>query len=135
MTFPISHLAVVDPNVRAKLRAAGIRTTGRLLETAKRAKDRQLLATKIDIDQKILLSIANLADRMRIKGVGQEYAELLKAAGVDTVNELRHRNPANLATRMAKANTELKLVRVLPSELTVSNWIEQARKLELMISY
>jgi predicted flap endonuclease-1-like 5' DNA nuclease len=135
MTFPISHLAVVDPELRAKLKENGIRTTGKLLETLKRAKDRKLLAKKIDIDRKTLLCVANLADRMRIKGVGQDYAELLKAAGVDTVNELRRRNPANLARQMAEANAKLKLVRVLPSPAMIGNWIEQAKKLELMISY
>jgi Domain of unknown function (DUF4332) len=135
MTFPISHLAVVDPELRARLRENGIRTTGKLLETLKRDKDRKLLAKKIDIDRKILLGIANLADRMRIKGVGQDYAELLKAAGVDTVNELRRRNPANLARGMAEANAKHKLVRVLPSAAMIQNWIEQAKKLDLMITY
>jgi predicted flap endonuclease-1-like 5' DNA nuclease len=72
---------------------------------------------------------------MRIKGVGQEYAELLHAAGVDTVNELRYRNPANLAKKMAEANAERKLVRVLPSELMIQRWIEHAKKLPLKITY
>jgi predicted flap endonuclease-1-like 5' DNA nuclease len=135
MTFPISHLAVVGPELRARLKENGIRTTGKLLETLKGAKEREVLAKKIDIDRKILLGIANLADRMRIKGVGQDYAELLKAAGVDTVNELRRRNPAKLARGMAQANAKQKLVRVLPSAAMIRNWIEQAKKLELMITY
>ncbi len=135
MTFPISDLSLVDPELRVKLKSIGIRTTGRLLETAKRANDRKILAKRIDIDPRILLGIANLADRMRIRGVGQDYAELLKAAGVDTVNELRYRNPANLAKRMADANAQLNLVRVLPSVPMVRNWVEQAKKLQLMISY
>ncbi len=34
---------------------------------------------------------------MRIKGIGQEYSDLLQAAGVDTVKELKYRNPGKLA--------------------------------------
>ena len=135
MTYAIADITGIAPALRAKLKGVGIRTTGKLLESAKRSKDRKALAKKIDIDARIVLSIANLADRMRIKGVGQEYAELLHAAGVDTVNELRYRNPANLAKKMAEANAERKLVRVLPSELMIQRWIEHAKKLPLKITY
>jgi predicted flap endonuclease-1-like 5' DNA nuclease len=135
MTYAIADITGIAPTLRAKLKGVGIRTTGKLLESAKRSKDREALAKKIDIDARIVLCIANLADRMRIKGVGQEYAELLHAAGVDTVNELRYRNPANLAKKMAEANAERKLVRVLPSELMIQRWIEHAKKLPLKITY
>jgi predicted flap endonuclease-1-like 5' DNA nuclease len=135
MTYAIADITGIAPALRAKLKGVGIRTTGKLLESAKRSKDREALAKKIDIDARIVLCIANLADRMRIKGVGQEYAELLHAAGVDTVNELRYRNPANLAKKMAEANAERKLVRVLPSELMIQRWIEHAKKLPLKITY
>ena len=135
MTYAIADITGIAPALRAKLKGVGIRTTGKLLESAKRSKDREALAKKIDIDPRIVLCIANLADRMRIKGVGQEYAELLQAAGVDTVNELRYRNPANLAKKMAEANAERKLVRVLPSELMIQRWIEHAKKLPLKITY
>jgi len=76
-----------------------------------------------------------MADKMRIKGVGEEYAELLHAAGVDTVKDLKYRNPANLAKAMAAANAKRKLVRLLPSEKAVLRWIEHAKKLPLKISY
>jgi predicted flap endonuclease-1-like 5' DNA nuclease len=135
MTYAIADITGIAPALRAKLKGVGIRTTGKLLESAKRSKDREALAKKIDIDARIVLCIANLADRMRIKGVGQEYAELLHAAGVDTVNELRYRNPANLAKKMAEANAERKLVRVLPSELMIQRWIDHAKKLPLKITY
>jgi len=72
---------------------------------------------------------------MRIKGVGEDYAELLEAAGVDTVKELKYRNPHNLAKAMADANVKRKLVRLLPSEVVVVRWIEDARKLPLKITY
>jgi hypothetical protein len=78
---------------------------------------------------------ANIADRMRIKGVRKEYAELLQAAGVDTVKELKYRNPINLAKAMADANRKRKLVRLLPSEKMVKRWIENAKLLPLKITY
>jgi hypothetical protein len=135
MTYAIADLSSIAPAFRAKFKSVGIRRTGKLLELSKTAKDRRTLAQKIDIDEKVLLGYANLADRLRIKGVGQDYAELLQAAGVDTVNELRFRNPGNLAKKMAQANAERKLVRVLPSKQMIERWIEEARKLPLKISY
>jgi hypothetical protein len=76
-----------------------------------------------------------MADMMRIKGIGEEYSELLEAAGVDTVRELKHRNPKKLAQAMAKANTERKLVRLLPSEKAITKWIAEAKSLPMKISY
>jgi hypothetical protein len=94
-----------------------------------------MLAIKTGFDEKQLLCWANVADRMRIKGVRKEYAELLQAAGVDTVKELKYRNPANLAKAMAEANKKRKMVKLLPSEKVIGNWIENAKKLQLKITY
>jgi hypothetical protein len=117
------------------LKSVGIRTTAGLLEAAKDPRGRKRLATKTGIDPKRILRWANMADRMRVKGVGEDYAELLEAAGVDTVKELKYRNPANLAKAMADANARRKLVRLMPSEKAVVRWIEHAKKLPLKISY
>jgi len=119
----------------ARLKAAGVRSTGRLLESARTVKGRKQLAEKTGIDVKQLLCWANVADRMRIRGISKEYAELLQAAGVDTVRELKYRNPAKLAQAMAEANRRRKLVRLLPSQGSVARWIEDAKKLPLKISY
>jgi predicted flap endonuclease-1-like 5' DNA nuclease len=135
MPSSISDLDGLGPDFAIKMKKAGIRTTEKLLEMTKSLKGRQMLAKKTEIDQKQLLCVANLIDRMRIKGVGLEYAELLEAAGVKTVRELRYRNPARLADAMAKANMKHKLVRVLPSEHTVERWIDHAKKLPVKISY
>ena len=135
MSYPIMDLTGIGPEVAAALKSVGIRTTARLLEEAKTPKGRQRLALKTGIDEKRLLRWANMADRMRIKGVGEDYAELLQAAGVDTVKELKYRNPARLAKAMAEANARRKLVRVLPSDRAVERWIEHAKRLQLKISY
>jgi predicted RecB family nuclease len=135
MPSSIADLGGLGPSFTVKLKKVGIRTTEKLLETAKSLKGRQMLAEKAEIDEKQLLRVANLIDRMRIKGVGQEYSELLEAVGVATLKELRYRNPARLAKAMAEANVKRKLVRVLPSEHTIGRWIEHAKKLPVKISY
>ena len=135
MPSSISDLVGLGPSFAVKLKKIGIRTTEKLLESAKSLRGRQKLAEQVDIDERQLLRVANLIDRMRIKGVGQEYSELLEAVGVVTLKELRYRNPARLAQAMAQANAKRKLVRVLPSEHTVERWIDHARKLPVKISY
>ena len=135
MPYPVTDIADIDDGVAATLKAQGIRSTASLLEKACTLKLRRALAEKTGLDARKLLCWANGADRMRVRGVSKEYAELLAAAGVDTVKELKVRNPAKLAEAMAEANRRRKLVRLLPSERVVARWIENARDLPLKIKY
>ena len=135
MSYPITDIDGIDGEAAAILKSVGIRSTERLLEAARTVRGRKMLAMKTGFDEKRLLCWANVADRMRVKGIRKEYAELLQAAGVDTVKDLKYRNPANLANAMAEANKKRKTVRLLPSEKVVGNWIENAKKLQLKISY
>ena len=135
MSYPITDIEGIGPSVAEKLKATRIRTTGRLLEAAKNPKGRKLLSAKTGVESSRILKWANIADMMRIKGVGEEYSELLEAAGVDTVRELKHRNPENLAKAMAAANAKRKLVRLLPSEKAIAKWIAQAKSLPMKITY
>jgi predicted flap endonuclease-1-like 5' DNA nuclease len=133
MTYPVSD--ITGPDIAQRLKAVGIRTTDKLLEAANGPKERKLLAERTGLDEKRILSWANMADRMRIKGVGADYAGLLQAAGVDTVKELKYRNPAKLAKAMAEANARRRLARVLPSDSAVVRWIEHAKRLTPKIRY
>jgi predicted RecB family nuclease len=135
MPSSLSDLDGLGSGFAIQMKKVGIRTTEKLLETAKSLKGRQMLAEKTDITQDQLLRVANMIDRMRVKGIGQDYAALLEAVGVSTIKELRNRNPGRLAEAMAKANSERKLVRVLPSEQTVGRWIDLAKQLQVKISY
>jgi hypothetical protein len=135
MSYPISTISDIRPDESAALRKAGIRTTAGLLEAAKSLKGRKLLATKTEIDEKRLLTLANAADRLRIKGVGNDYSNLIRAAGVETVRELKHRNARRLTETMRSINAKRKMVEFLPSEKAVTRWIEHAKKLPLKISY
>ena len=135
MSYPITDICGIDADVAAALKSAGVRSTGRMLEAACTVRGRKALAEKTGLPEKQLLCWANVADRMRIKGVSKEYAELLQAAGVDTVKELKYRNPAKLASAMAEANRKRKQVRLLPSEKLICRWIEHAKTLPIKISY
>lgn len=117
------------------LRCAGIRTSDRLLEATKSAKDRKVLSLRTGIEPRQLLRFANLADKLRVKGLGAGYAELLCRVGVDTVRELKYRNPAKLAEAMRRENDKRKLVRLVPTEKAVGRWVEAAKKLPQKISY
>ena len=135
MSYPLTAIAGIGPAMTERLKALGIRTTEKLLEAAKSPRARKILAQKLEVDEHTVLRWANLADRMRIKGVREPYAELLKDAGVDTVRELKYRNPERLAEKMAAANARNKRVRLLPSEKRVERWIQAARKLDQKIRY
>ena len=119
----------------AKLQAAGVDTVEQLLEEGATPNGRQELEEKTGIGHKLILEWVNLADLMRISGVGEEYADLLEEAGVDTVKELRRRNAANLHAAMAEVNGEKNLVRRLPSQKQVADWIEQAKTLPPKVTY
>lgn len=134
MAYPISEIRDMGTDVTSILKQEGIRTTIGFLRAAKTPKQRLKMAEKMGTDSKRVLDWATACDRMRVKGVGFEYAELLRAAGVKTVSDLKLRNPQNLVKRMSEANTR-KLVRVLPKEKTVGRWIENARKLPSIIRY
>jgi len=135
MSYSISAIEDIGADEAEALKSVGIRTTEKLLEAAKSPKGRKLLAAQTEVNEKRLLRWANIADKLRIRGMGREYAGLLCEVGVDTVKELRYRNPARLAKSMAEANKRRKLVRFLPSEKLVTRWVEHARRLPQKITY
>ena len=135
MSYAVMDIKGIGPLMADKLKKVGIRRSAKLLETAASAKGRKELAAKIGVDEKTILRWANLVDRMRIKGIGEDYAQLLQEVGVDTVKELKYRNVAKLASAMREANKKNKLVRLLPSERRVQRWVDQAKQLPLKITY
>lgn len=135
MAYNIQELEGIGPVKSARFKEAGITTTEQLLEKCASASGRAAFAKETGFSTAELLRCANMCDLMRISGVGEEYSDLLEAAGVDTVKELRNRNPANLTAAMAAKNEEKKLVRALPSESKVTGWIEQAKTLEPKITH
>ena len=118
-----------------KLQEIGINTTEALLEQGATPKGRQALEEETGISGKLLLEWLNHADLFRIRGVGEEYSDLLEEAGVDTVPELAQRNAANLYDKIAATNAEKQIVRRLPSKAQVADWVGQAKNLDRVITY
>jgi predicted flap endonuclease-1-like 5' DNA nuclease len=118
-----------------KLQQVGIGSLEALLEQCKTPKGRADLAEKSGISDKLVLKWANRADLFRVKGIGEEYGDLLEVAGVDTVPELAQRNAENLYNKMAEVNAARHLARRLPSQAQVTDWIEQAKQLPRVLTY
>lgn len=135
MSYKIEEIEGIGPAYAEKLAAADIKTTDDLLKLCCDAKGRKSTAGTTGVSEGQLLKWANMADLMRISGVGSEYSELLEAAGVDTVKELRNRNAENLAAKMAEVNETKKLTRTVPSEKVVAGWVDQARSLDPLITH
>src|ERR1700732_98191 len=135
MAYPITDIRGIGPDPAAILKSEGIRTTIGLLRSAKTPKQRLKLAEMTRTNSERILGWVTAADRMRVKGVGWEYSELLRAVGVKTVNELKYRNPRKLVDQMSEANTRRNLVQLLPSVTMVERWIENAKKLPRVIRY
>jgi len=135
MGYSIIDIEGIWPTYTKKLKAIGVNNTDQLLQRGSSPKGRKELAAQSGLDDGKILKWCNMADLMRIKGVAEEYSELLEAAGVDTVKELRNRNAANLAKAMKEANAKKKLVRLVPGEKSVTKWVAQAKKLPPTMTY
>jgi predicted flap endonuclease-1-like 5' DNA nuclease len=118
-----------------KLNAIGIFSVEDLLEKGASPKGRKEIAEKTGINDALILKWANRADLFRIKGIGEEYSDLLEAAGVDTVPELAQRKAENLYQKIVEVNKARKLVRKLPAQSQIQNWVEQAKKLRRLLTY
>ena len=120
---------------RQKLQSAGVKTVEKLLKRGATPAGRDQLAGETGISASLILEWVNHADLWRIKGVGEEYSDLLEEAGVDTVVELAQRRADNLFAKMNEVNMAKKLVRRLPTEVQVAEWISQAKRLPRVVNY
>jgi len=125
----------IGPKYAEKLIKAGVRSTDALLKQGATPAGRKEIAKKAGISDALILEWVNHVDLYRIKGVASEYSDLLEEAGVDTVVELAQRKGSNLFAKMTEVNTKKKLVRKLPTEAQVENWVSQAKKLPRVIKY
>ncbi len=131
----LSVIEGIGETYETKLEASGVKSIEALLETCATKKGRTELAEKAGISEKLILKWANHADLARIKGIGGEYAELLEASGVDTVPELAMRKAENLFKKMQEVNEAKSLVRKLPTQAQVEDWIKQAAALPRILQY
>lgn len=131
----VEDIEGIGPAQAAKLKTIGITTVEGLLEKGASSKGRDEIATTAAISEKLVLKWVNHADLYRIKGVGAEFAELLEAAGVDSVPELAQRSPANLAAKLSEVNEAKKLTRRVPSESQVTTWVAEAKTLPRVVTH
>jgi len=131
----IADVEGIGETYAKKLSEVGVTTVEKLLEAGCSPKGRETLVEKTGISHTLILKWVNRADLARINGIGSEYADLLEFSGVDTVVELGKRVPANLTKKMEEINEAKKLVRKLPTENQVTDWVEQAKKLERIVTY
>ena len=137
MSYPISTIEGIGSKYKKMLGKVGVTNTKHLLAKGANKKGRKVLAKDSGIEEKLVLKWANMADLMRVKGIGEEYSELLEVAGVDTIKELRKRKPENLHKAMSDANARRKnkLVRQLPGLPQVEKWVANAKKLPPAMTY
>lgn len=131
----IDAIEGIGPKFATKLRKAGIRTTEALLKRGATRSGRKEVAAQAGLTDAQVLEWVNRADLMRVKGVGEEYSDLLEASGVDTVKELKTRKAANLLAKMVEVNAKKRLVRRLPTLKMVERWIASASGLEAVVKY
>lgn len=126
----IDQVAGIEQRQATKLRKAGVRTSKALTESAATRRGRTQLARDTGLSPKDLQLWVHHADLLRVRGVGGEYATLLVSAGVDTLRDLRRRNPTALLAKIIGLNGSKKVVDRLPTEAMVENWIRDAAELE-----
>lgn len=129
----ISSIRPIGHQVATKLRKSKVRTTESLLEQASTRAGRAQVSERTGIPTADLLLWAHQADMMRLMGVGSEYAELLVAAGVDTMKILRRRNDENLMEAMTHVNTRRRLVQRLPTVEMLQSWIDEAENIDVIV--
>lgn len=135
MAYGIEEIEGIGPAYAEKLSAAEIKTTDDLLKLCGSKAGRSATAEKTGCSEGQLLKWSNLADLMRVSGIGPQYSELLEAAGVDTIKELRTRNAENLAAKMEEVNKEKNLANASPSAKTIQGWVDAAKDMEPAISH
>lgn len=132
----IEEIEGIGATHAAKLTVAGVSTTEALLERGAKPSGRKSLEEATGISGTLILEWVNHADLMRIKGVGSEYSDLLEAAGVDSPAELANRNAANLATTFAEVVAARPgIVRRIPSETEVADWIAHSKGLAKIVEH
>lgn len=135
MSYPIHEIQGIGPNYASKLLGIGINTVAKLLEDGATRTGRLKLTETTGIPESLILTWVNHADLMRISGIGDQFAELLEAAGVDTVKELRNRVPENLHAKVTEVNAAKNLSGRVPTLNELTAMIEQAKGLEPVVTY
>jgi predicted flap endonuclease-1-like 5' DNA nuclease len=135
MAKKITEIEGIGPAFAEKLASAGVQTVEGLLEAGATKAGRKKLAADSGIDEAKVLDWVNMADLFRIKGIGSQFAELLKASGVDTVKELKNRNAENLHAKLTEIQEQKKITKAVPALKQIADFIDQAKALPPVVTY
>lgn len=136
MAYKLIEIEGIGPTYAANLQEnLGISTVEELLELAASKKGRESVAEKTGIAESLVLRWVNMADLFRLKGVAEEFSDLLEKAGVDTIKELRNRVPANLHAKLTEVNESTGRAGRAPRLDEVESWVEQAKDLEPKVTH
>jgi predicted flap endonuclease-1-like 5' DNA nuclease len=135
VSYPVREIEGIGPKFEEKLHSAGIKTTEELLDACRTPGQRARLADSAEVRPDLILTFANRADLMRIRGVGGQFAELLNEAGVDTVRELARRNPDNLHAKLVEVNEARPICKTVPGAGQVARFVEEAKTMDPRLEY
>jgi predicted flap endonuclease-1-like 5' DNA nuclease len=129
--YPLSE--ILKKEEAAKLAKEKVTTSDELLERAAKPKDRRALAKATGLKVPQLLAWARMCDLLRIKGVGPEMVQLLKAGRVTMVKQLRAQKAGPLHKRLIGVNKKKKITENPPTKEQLDAWIGEAKKLKLVL--
>jgi predicted flap endonuclease-1-like 5' DNA nuclease len=112
---------------------AGIESVEELREAGATPKGRKALAQKTGRSEKVVLRWTQIADLMRIEGVGEDYSALLWETGITAPADLPRQHPDRLLQLLTNTNETKNLTHRLPSTGQIADWIEQAKSLPPLI--
>jgi predicted flap endonuclease-1-like 5' DNA nuclease len=130
-TYPLAH--ILPKEAADKLATAGISSSDDLLDKGGKPADRAKVVKATGLAAARVLEWVRMCDLLRIKGVGPVMVRLLGAAGVTSVAQLRQRKADALYKDVMKANDRVKVTQNPPSEKHLEHWIEQAKKLKIVV--
>jgi predicted flap endonuclease-1-like 5' DNA nuclease len=123
----VEDLEGIGPTYGQRLRDAGVHTTARLTY-----EDATALANRIQVPRGTVEAWQQMAELVKVKGIGPQYAEALVRAGVGGIAELKRRSPARVAQQVNDYLATLD-TNVLGNKITekrVEGWKESAKAMK-----
>jgi predicted flap endonuclease-1-like 5' DNA nuclease len=127
---PIESIEGIGQGFGKRLKADGISTTEALLQLCASDAGIERVCKCVDLDENTVRNWGTMADLMRVKGLGGQWAELMWRAGVSSVQDLAQREIEPLRARMREINEKEHRVAELPGEKRVMKFIADAASLD-----
>jgi len=135
VSLHLSKVRGATMQIRTRLKCQGVTNSRQLLRAAGPFRARVILAGKTGIDMATLAYIVKRADMARLKGVGATFADMLEVMGVDSVERLAGWAPDALHRTLLDFNRSERFARRAPTRDETKTWVDQARKLPVLIDH